>query len=353
MNQENSSVVINSSGNKQRDSNMELLRIIAMALVLVVHCGNRFIGEPSSIEASTNIIPTIVRVLFQNLSIICVDVFVLISGWFGINSSVKSFSKYIFQCLYFGVVVYFLACILGIDNLSIKGLCSTVQLTRGYWFVKTYLCLMIFAPVLNSFVDTMSKTMVKMFLVLFFLFQTVFAWVYPFVPWINDGYSIASFIGLYILARYVRLYGARFDKISITKLLVLFLSSVCLNAIADYFMLIRSIHFTSSVISYINPLVILESLLLLLIFSRLKIKSRKINWIASSSFAVYLLHAHPSIFENVFGKNVNYVYSTYNGGGCILMLFCFLIVVFTLAIILDQPRKLAWNSFSNKIKVLR
>ena len=53
---------------------------------------------------------------------------------------------------------------------------------------------------------------------------------------------------------------------------------------------------TNKVPLYSNPLIILSSLLLLLYFSRMTIKSRVLNKVAVSSLAVYLLHCNPSIY---------------------------------------------------------
>ena len=66
-----------------RLSNFELLRILAMFLVLIVHCNYRFLGVPTTDEAREFILPTFARVSFQNISIVCVNLFVMISGWFG------------------------------------------------------------------------------------------------------------------------------------------------------------------------------------------------------------------------------------------------------------------------------
>ena len=48
-----------------------------------------------------------------------------------------------------------------------------------YWFVKAYMGLYLFAPVINSFIENASKKQVQIFLISFYLFQTVYAWISP------------------------------------------------------------------------------------------------------------------------------------------------------------------------------
>ena len=62
---------------KVRDSNIELLRIIAMILVMVVHASFKSIGAPTLEDINSDSIGTFLRFLSESLSIICVNVFVL------------------------------------------------------------------------------------------------------------------------------------------------------------------------------------------------------------------------------------------------------------------------------------
>lgn len=80
-----------------RNSGMELLRITAMFLVLVVHADYVALGVPEDVMNAN----TICRVAIEALGLVCVNCFVLISGWFGIRASIKGFCNFMFQCVYF------------------------------------------------------------------------------------------------------------------------------------------------------------------------------------------------------------------------------------------------------------
>lgn len=74
---------------KLRQSNIELLRIISMLLVLMVHADFFSLGIPSHDLMLASPGQFTFRVLVEFLSILCVDIFVVISGWFSIRLSVR------------------------------------------------------------------------------------------------------------------------------------------------------------------------------------------------------------------------------------------------------------------------
>lgn len=63
-----------------RLSNFELLRCLAMFLVLVVHADFFSLGEPSITNFTSISLSDMTRLFIEGVSIVCVNVFVLISG---------------------------------------------------------------------------------------------------------------------------------------------------------------------------------------------------------------------------------------------------------------------------------
>ena len=57
---------------------------------------------------------------------------------------------------------------------------------------------------------------------------------------------------------------------------------------------------------YCSPLLIFNALLVFLIFSRFKIQSHIINSLASSTFAVYLIHCHPAVHKYIIMPLMGY-----------------------------------------------
>lgn len=129
---------------------------------------------------------------------------------------------------------------------------------------------------------------------------------------------------------------------------VFYVLSIWLNLIGYYICVLLKLPI--DVFAYANPIVILGSVGLFLVFSNLKIKTNKfINWVSNSAFAVYLFHAYPYVYEYIFKNIVEYFYKNTFGFICIIQIFGFLLLLFACSIILDQPRKWIWKKISNII----
>ena len=165
---------------KERDSNMELLRCIAMFLVLLVHAGFLSLGLPTQAESLQAPVSVFMRLLTQSVSVVCVNVFVLLSGWYGIRFSIRRLGNFLFQVFFFSFLIYVcLVIIHPTDYLNVRSL-SRLFILNGeeYWFVKSYLLLFLFAPFLNTLVEREeNKQTVKSVLIVFFLFQTIYGWL--------------------------------------------------------------------------------------------------------------------------------------------------------------------------------
>ena len=87
-----------------RDSNMELLRIIAMILVMIVHANFRALPIPSVEDCNIECGSSFLRFFTESFSIICVNLFILLSGWYGIKFKINRLIEFIFQVLFFSIV---------------------------------------------------------------------------------------------------------------------------------------------------------------------------------------------------------------------------------------------------------
>lgn len=190
-----------------RQSNMELLRIVAMLLVLAVHVNFFSIGKPSQHEIANNPISSFVRIEFEALSIVCVNLFVLISGYFGIKLKLKSICNFLFQLFFVWILIYILVIVTGYNTFTFWSLLTIIiPGWQNGWFIASYLMLLLFSPLLNYFANNSNRKEFKLFLFFFFLIQTTLGWIYPFWNMFNNGYTVISFIGLYLLARYIYIY---------------------------------------------------------------------------------------------------------------------------------------------------
>ncbi|WP_303753484.1 acyltransferase family protein [uncultured Alistipes sp.] len=189
-----------------RQSNFELLRIIAMFMILVVHADFWLLGLPTLAEFHAAPAGTWTRILIESASIGCVNIFILISGWFSIRVSVRGFCSFLFQCAFFLLGFYLLMIIAGQEQPGLRQLAPYLCFTKANWFIKAYIGLYILAPMLNLFAETATKRQLALTLLAFYSFQTLYGWTNSAV-FVEQGYSTFSFIGLYLLARYLKLHG--------------------------------------------------------------------------------------------------------------------------------------------------
>lgn len=317
-------------------------------MVLALHANFFSIGVPTEESFRNFPFSEATRLLIQMMSIVSVNVFVMISGWFGIKATIKSFGNFIFQCLFFLIGIYVAALAFGFVPLSTKGLANCLALDNGYtWFIRAYLGLFILSPVLNTFLKICTKRHLEYVLISFYIFQTIFGCVYN-IEFICNGFSSFSFIGLYLLSRYIKLYGMAKCKFGWK----IYAVSVFCNYLLCY--LVNRFHITCfDVFGYSNPLVIIGAAGLIMWTAQLNIQqSRVINFIAASSFSVYLIHTNPNICDMKFKPFMLSVYEHFNGIVCLIAEFFVLALIFALAVILDQPRKWLWNFLWKKYEII-
>ena len=94
---------------KVRNSNMEMLRLLAMFMVLVYHADFLSLGVPKMDFAmnASQWIDSSLRFLIQSACVVCVNVFVMLSGWFGIRPKLDRFISFLFQVTFFTIVGIF------------------------------------------------------------------------------------------------------------------------------------------------------------------------------------------------------------------------------------------------------
>lgn len=72
-----------------RQSNMELLRIVAMLMVMVLHTGYASFGYPRTVWLQAEPLRWLGLTMTEVYTVACVNIFVLITGWFGTTFRTK------------------------------------------------------------------------------------------------------------------------------------------------------------------------------------------------------------------------------------------------------------------------
>lgn len=339
---------------RPRQSNIELLRIVAMLLVLILHANFFALGAYEPADFKTDPLPTATRILFEQAAIYAVNLFVLISGWFGVRTRTGSIAALLFQYSFFFILL-----------LMVPGWVETGSLTalwpsilqglslNAYWFIPSYLVLCLLAPGLNAFAEQSSRRRLGRTIAVFYAIQFVCAWMLDGAGGIfQRGYSPVAFVGLYLLARHVRLHRPQLFRLRARTQFLIAAVLIVWPALTEVFLL----RFDGATAyswwrqhgtSYMAPHVVFCALFILTATARLRFTNLFVNRIAASAFAVYLLHLHPCVVAH-FKQAAQWLYGHYSGAAFLLLTFGFLVAVFAAAVLIDQVRLLCWRPLARR-----
>jgi len=307
---------------------------------LALHVNFYAYGVPSVLDFRLSPVGSFTRVFIESFTIVGVNSFILISGWFGIRPKFKRIAELLFQCVFFCCVLYGVGFVAGM-TFELKDVVKNIFLVgKLNWFIKAYLGLYVLSPVLESFAESSSKRVFSSVLVSFFAFQTLYGWIFPVAVFISGGYSTFSFIGLYLLARYIRRFSPGFSRLSQRQDIMIYcLLSLCTAVFSSTTMHIKGVMLCNWFF-YCSPLVIASALFLFLCFAKMGFCNSAIDALARSSYAVYLLHIHPCFYASFLA----FVTTHLLGSLCNVSLIpVFLAVVFALSILLDRIRIYIWK----------
>lgn len=335
----------------KRESNIELLRSIAMLMILLLHANFVALPYPTTEELELTPFLQISRYFLESLCIVSVSVFVYISGWFRVKTKIKSISNFLFQVFFFWGVGYAILLAIGIADLSIIGILHGLAIRHYDWFVKAYLFLFILAPILNTYIDNTSEKIQRYIILSFFITEFIYCWLGG-ARFFIGGYSPLMFIGYYLLAQYVKQY---INDSNINNWLIkLFRFSRTIDLSLYFFLAIANTilittlalhgYSINKLYEYDNPLNYIGGFYLFLFFVKTPIKYNKIiNWIGMSSFAVYLFHSQSDV-RNFFIYHINIINNEYTGTLSALIIFIYLILIYILSILIDQLRIFIWKN---------
>ena len=285
-----------------RESNIELLRIIAIIGVFILHLYNPNIG--GGINYCNSFSNELLLRLIESLFVCSVDLFVLISGFFLSQKDSRDWLKpisLIIQLIVFKVVIYGGLVLLGRLDFSLYEL--ILRFIPQNWFVVLYVVLYVCSPYLNIIINKLNRNQYNRFLLIIFILFSVYPiCVDMLAQWTNKSYDGLSSIGMYgsqygytivqfVLMYFIGGYLAKY-KIKIQRKKMLYCFVICIIALTLWSFIDK---FTGYLVEpnaweYCNPLVIIEAIILFCIFQSFCFKSLLINCLSKSCFTMYLLH---------------------------------------------------------------
>lgn len=291
----------------KRQTNIELLRIVAMGMIIILHYLDRGgILAPYREDVSA---PNYIAWLIEAFCMVSVNCYVLVSGYFLVESGWKPgrIVSLAAQVLFYSLIIPLI--MLGLGLISSHELSLYDWLTfmfpfqnEHYWFATHYLILYMLAPVLAAGVQKLDKKTLRTVIVLLILFFSLAKTLIPFNLVLDaDGYHYGWFLCLFLVGAYLRKYGIpKLDKGH--NGMVLYAGMCILIWAISVFCGVMErktgalSHYVDMPYTYNYFFVFIGSLGMFYWFKNLYIREGKttdlIRRIAPYTFGIYLIHAH-------------------------------------------------------------
>lgn len=201
---------------KKRIVSVELLRILAMMMVVMLH----YLSKGGLLTSMTEAFSAgaYAAWLLEAFSIVAVNVYMLISGYFLVESGFKPgrLAELVCQVLFYSLLIPLVLMAVGLldpGQLTVYRLLQYLfpnQMVH-YWFITAYVVMYLFAPVLAAGVKQLSQKQLGATILLLLCFFSVSKSVLPVqLEMDNLGYDGLWFLCVFLVAAYMRLYGIPF-----------------------------------------------------------------------------------------------------------------------------------------------
>lgn len=330
---------------KDRDSNLELLRIVLMLVIIAHH----YVVNSGITEYFDTINKNTIFLQFWGMGgKIAINAFVLITGYFMCMSHLtwKRFAKIYLEAKFYRILFFIIFVIAGLQMISAKEL---FKLFFGYLyginngFTASFLMFYLFIPFYNVMLHNINK---KQLLVLIGLLIYMFTIAGTFFFNSNVFHEVGWYATLYFIAAYIRLYPSwwmQSRKFAAKVLALAVFAAYASILIIDFFTLKTGI--PVAYYYFVNDshkiLSLIIGVAVFLYFLNVKIKqSQLINTIASTTFGVLLIHANSNVMRQFLWKDLLDVSDMFAAPLAVLILHAILsaIGIFIVCSLIDYLR---------------
>ena len=316
---------------KIRNSNFELLRIIAMMFIVIYHI---------SIHAQKGELPS--HNYIAAITTTGVNLFVLTSGYWGIKLKWKGLLN-ILSTVVFYYIIQFIAEIL-IFNITPSAdhfINIIAPISRSpWWFMTCYILLMLVSPGLNIIKNNATDKQYKLIIATLLFLSCVSGFIFTNILINPNGFNLFHFITLYFVGDAIK----RFNIANIFSKAQLW--GIYIVATIALFLFLT---FISGNVKYNSPFLVVAAVSLLCIFSRMKLNNKKINTVASFMLPVYLLQDSPFGFKVYWVLHKKGQELNFTGWEYFNTLAIYLVTLLASAFILETMRQLFLNRPINNI----
>lgn len=280
---------------KKRNYGIDLLRVLSIIGVMVLH----ILGH-GGVLANTEVLTMNYSIawLLEVCAYCAVDCFVIISGFVGIQSKLKYSNL---ANLWLETELYSVAIMAAFTMFGIKDVkeCITAFFpltTSQYWFFTMYFGMMLFTPILNTFIEKTEWKDIARILLSIIILYTVLSIFNDNIFELKSGYSVLWFIILYICGAFLNKikrmhqFNLKLVKVIISALVIFtWLSKLLLESIT--LKVTGQVKWGNIFIKYTSPTILAIAIGLVIVFSEIKCKKiiPFLERVTQLVFSAYLL----------------------------------------------------------------
>lgn len=282
-----------------RQNNFELLRIILMVMIVMHHLIVHSLLLRGLVEnqfPASNWLHFSSRALIDSFLVVAVNVFILISGYFGVKFKAKNIVILVTSGAAFSLIS------MGVELFVDRSISSNFS-PWAYWFLVAYFVLLFSAQYIDKLFVSMNDRQVIGFAAIVFFLLCIYGFYYNFA-WLGicGGGSVIHMMGVYCFGRTLQRFEDRLTKVS-RKIYLLSYIGCCLGVFALVVSSSYLKHFRLawSFFWFNNPLVVAASISLFMLALKTNI-SFSLRWLSGSVFGVYLLHDNIYIRDSILSE---------------------------------------------------
>lgn len=339
----------------QRESNLELLRIVLMLLVVAHHfvCNSGALG---AVDHSRFSMKLIFLQMFGVWGKMAINAFVLISGYFMCRSNLtaRRYCKILFEVLFYSWLVYAIFLLTGRETVSAKRLFTQVTWVFGRansGFISSFLWFYLFIPFYNALIGVLDRRRLGLLVCLLLL---LFSGTSTFLLNTTMFNEVFWYMTLYFTAAYIRLYPYRWMDcmractVIFVLTVVAAVGSVLLVDCAIVWCGLDRVFATYFLADSNKLLAFAVAVAMFLFFKNLRIgHSRTINLIAATTFGVFCIHTASDAMRRWLWWDVLDVQGHLGMADIPFVLYCLVsvLIVFVVCSMVDMVRKVAVKAF--------
>lgn len=267
-------------GKRERNSSIELFRILCLFLIFWMHGASSFAG------GGINAWLSIAADSIGNIGVSC---FILISGYFGVTWNTKKMIKLdlmlIFYC-WISLALQFVWGTAGGGEQILSYLFPVIG--KRSWYFTCYFALAALSPFLNETVEKLGKQRIRQLIIVMLIVFSGVTTCFFFDITGDGGKGIVQMVMLYVIGRYMRISGmvGRYAK---GKLAAAFAATAGINIALNGALYLVTGTVQNRFARDNTLFIIAEAVLAFLIFADMRFENEAVNRIASYVPAVFIM----------------------------------------------------------------